>query len=127
MKDTAEQPWWKMLRVAVAMVWIYQGLWHKLLAVDVRHLEIVSAAPALLPPRVVLGLIGMLETFFGVAIFSKWRQRLFGKLQIGMLVVMNAAGIIFAGDKIQDIGGMLTMNFVFALSIWGLTHHGNER
>ncbi len=115
--------WWCLLRVAVAMVWIYQGLWHKLLAVDARHIEIVAAAPLFLPPRLALGLIGGLETLFAISILSGWKQRIFTWLQIGMLVAMNAAGILFAGDRIPDIGGMLTMNLVFALTIWGLANH----
>jgi uncharacterized membrane protein len=115
--------WWCLLRVAVALVWLYQGLWHKILAVDARHLEIVASAPSFLPPRLALGMIGGLETLFAISILARWRQPLFAWLQIGMLVAMNAAGILFAGDKIPDIGGMLTMNLVFALTIWGLAYH----
>ena len=115
--------WWCLLRVAVALVWFYQGLWHKIIAVDARHLEIVASAPSFLPPRLALGMIGGLETLFAISILARWRQRLFACLQIGMLVAMNAAGILFAGDKIPDIGGMLTMNLVFALTIWGLANH----
>jgi uncharacterized membrane protein YphA (DoxX/SURF4 family) len=127
MKGKAENDWWCLLRIAVALVWIYQGLWHKLLAVDARHLEIVAAASALLPPRFALGLIGLSETIIAVSILCRWKQRMFAWLQIGMLVVMNAGGIIFAGDKIPDIGGMLTMNLVFVLAIWGLANHGDWR
>jgi uncharacterized membrane protein YphA (DoxX/SURF4 family) len=123
MKGRAKNNWWCSLRIAVALVWIYQGLWHKLLAVDAHHLEIVAAAPALLPPRLALGLIGLAETIIAVSILCRWKQRIFAWLQIGMLVVMNAGGIIFAGDKIPDIGGMLTMNFVFMMAIWGLANH----
>ncbi len=115
--------WWCLLRVAVALVWLYQGLWHKIVAVDARHLEIVASAPSFLPPRLALGMIGGLETLFAISILTRWRQRLFAGLQIGMLVAMNTAGILFAGDKIPDIGGMLTMNLVFALTIWGLANH----
>ncbi len=91
--------WWCLLRLAVALVWLYQGLWHKIVAVDARHLEIVASAPRFLPPR----------------------------LALGMLVAMNAAGIWFAGDKIPDIGGMITMNLVFALAIWGLANHESRK
>lgn len=115
--------WWCLLRVAVALVWLYQGLWHKIVAVDARHLEIVASAPSFLPPRLALGMIGGLETLFAISILARWRQRLFAWMQIGMLVAMNAAGILFAGDKIPDIGGMLTMNLVFALTILGLANH----
>jgi len=115
--------WWCLVRVAVALVWLYQGLWHKIIAVDARHLEIVASAPSFLPPRLALGMIGGLETLFAISILARLKQRLFAWLQIGMLVAMNAAGILFAGDKIPDIGGMLTMNLVFALTIWGLANH----
>jgi uncharacterized membrane protein YphA (DoxX/SURF4 family) len=98
-------------------------LWHKIVAVDARHLEIVASAPSFLPPRLALGMIGGLETWFAISILARWRQRLFAWMQIGMLVAMNAAGILFAGDKIPDIGGMLTMNLVFALTILGLANH----
>ncbi len=118
--------WWWLLRLAVALVWIYQGLWHKIIAVDVRHLEIVASLPAFLSPRLVLGMIGGLETFFALSILIKWQPRLFAWLQIGMLMVMNFAGILFAGNKIPDIGGMLTMNFVFGLTIWGLANYENR-
>lgn len=119
--------WWCWLRVAVALVWLYQGLWHKIIAVDARHLEIVASAHSFLPPRLALGMIGGLETLFAISVLASWRQRLFAWLQIGMLVAMNAAGILFAGDKIPDIGGMLTMNLVFALAIWGLAYHEGSK
>lgn len=117
--------WWCLLRVTVALVWLYQGLWHKIVAVDARHLAIVASAPSFLPPQWTLGLIGGLETLFAVSILTRWKLRLFAMLQIGMLVAMNAAGILFAGDRIPDIGGMLTMNFVFAIAIWGIGNYEN--
>lgn len=123
MTHTSGKNWWWLLRIAVALVWIYQGLWHKVIAVDARHLEIVTSAPSFLPPRLVLGLIGGWESLFAIAVFLRWKQKFFAWLQIGTLVAMNVAGILFAGDKIPDIGGMLTMNLVFALTIWGLANH----
>lgn len=122
MKTNAFCYWWA-LRAAVALVWLYQGLWHKVLWVDARHLEIVASAPAFLPPRVALGLIGAWETWFALAVLLKWKPQFFAWLQIGTLAAMNTAGLLFAGDKIPDAGGMLTMNLVFILTIWGLAAH----
>lgn len=120
---SSSRNWWRLLRASVVLVWFYQGLWHKILAVDARHLEIVASAPAFIPARLALGLIGAWETLFGLAVLRRWRPRLFSWLQIGTLAAMNAAGILFAGGKIPDIGGMITMNLVFALAIHGLAHH----
>lgn len=114
--------WWWILRISVALVWLYQGLWHKVLSVDPRHLEIVASAPSFLPPRLALGLIGAWETLLALAVILRWQPRLAAWFQIGTMVAMNAAGICFAGDKIPDIGGMLTMNLVFILTIWGLAY-----
>ena len=119
--------WWFLLRLAVAVVWLYQGLWHKLISVDVRHLEIVASTPSFLPPRLALGLIGVVETLFAISILSRWHQRLFAWLQISVLILMNASGILFGGDQIPDIVGMLTMNLVFALAIWGLANHESRK
>jgi uncharacterized membrane protein YphA (DoxX/SURF4 family) len=126
MNQSSEKIWWRLLRLALALVWIYQGLWHKVIAVDERHLEIVASAPSFLPPWIALGLIGGLETLFAISILLRWRQRLFAWLQIIILLAMNLAGILCASDRITDVGGMLTMNFVFALAIWGLAHYENR-
>ena len=123
MKMNALANWWRLLRVAVATVWLYQGLWLKVLVVDARHLAIVASAPAFLPPRIALVCIGAVEALFGVAVLLRWKPRLFAWLQIAALAAMNGAGILFGGEHIADIGGMLTMNLVFALAIWGLAHH----
>ena len=123
MSTNARANWWRLLRVAVAAVWLYQGLWLKLLAVDARHLAIVASAPAFIPPRVALGCIGAVETLFGIAVLFRWKPRLFAWLQVATLAAMNAAGILFAGERIPDLGGMVTMNLVFALAVWGLAHH----
>lgn len=123
MKQTSsKQTWWWCLRLSVVLVWLYQGLWHKLLAVDTRHLDIVASAPSFLPPRVALGMIGAWETLLGLAVLFRWRPQPAACLQVATMIGMNAAGIVFAGDKIPDIGGMLTMNLVFVLAIWGLAY-----
>lgn len=119
---SAKLTWWWCLRLSVVLVWMYQGLWHKLWAVDARHLEIVASAPSFLAPRLALGMIGAWETVLGLVVLFRWRPRPSVWLQIGTIVAMNAAGILFAGDKIPDIGGMLTMNLVFVLTIWGLAY-----
>ena len=123
MKMNASAKWWLSLRWAVAAVWLYQGLWLKVLAVDARHLAIVASAPAFVPARVALACIGAVETLFGIALLLRCKPRLFAWLQIATLAGMNGAGILFGGEHITDIGGMLTMNLVFALAIWGLAHH----
>ena len=123
MSMSTDSKWWLMLRVAVAMVWLYQGFWLKIIAADDRHLAIVGSAPAFISPRAALVVIGVVESFFGIAVLLRWRRRAFALLQICTLFAMNIAGIAFAAERIPDIGGMVTMNLVFALAIWGLARH----
>lgn len=124
------KPWyWTCLRWAVAMVWLYQGAWHKILAVDEHHLSIVAAVPLLgLSPSIALALIGLAECAIGAAVVLKLWPRFIAWLQVGLLALMNAGGIIFAGEKIPDPAGMVLMNLVFLFAALGCGYaaHGER-
>lgn len=107
------------LRVAIALVWLYQGAWMKLIAVDPHHLSIVEAAIPFGPPRLWIGLIGALEIFLALWFLFPWKRRWCAWAQVGLLLVMNLGGLLSAGDQIPDPFGMILMNTVFALAILG--------
>ena len=107
-----------LLRAAIASVWSYQGLWHKVLSTDDRHRRIVAEALGeRIGPSVAI-LLGLLETALGIAVLLGWRPRLMAWAQIVLLVGMNGAGLLFAGSQIPDPAGMITLNFVFIMAIW---------
>ena len=55
-------------RVSIAAVWLYHGLWNKLLAPAGRHAVIVASAPVIggLSPHTVLAIIGVGEVLLAL-------------------------------------------------------------
>jgi uncharacterized membrane protein YphA (DoxX/SURF4 family) len=116
---TNVRDYWCWLRLAIAFVWLYQGGWLKLIAVDSHHLSIVEAAAPFGPPRLWIGAIGAFECLLAVWFLLGWRLCWCAWTQVALLAVMNTGGILSAGSEIPDPVGLVLMNVVFALSILG--------
>ncbi|OAI56467.1 hypothetical protein AYO49_04260 [Verrucomicrobiaceae bacterium SCGC AG-212-N21] len=108
---------WLLWKLSIALVWFYQGLWHKVLSPDDRHRRIIAEAlgDRIGPPACIA--LGLFETALAFAVIVEFRPRLTAIAQIGLLIGMNGAGLLFAGRNIPDPFGMITMNFAFAMSI----------
>ncbi|HUA86389.1 MAG TPA: DoxX-like family protein [Bryobacteraceae bacterium] len=65
----------QLVRGSVALVWLYQGLWCKLLVRESRHQAIIRAVPYLEGgrARAALFTLGATEAFIGAWVFSGWR------------------------------------------------------
>jgi hypothetical protein len=113
----------KVVRVSIALVWLYQGLWCKVLGCVPRHLAVISAVPLIGPAagRVTLLLLGLIETGLGVWVLSDRRLRDAAIAQTILLFVMNTGGAIWAWRLIPDPVGMILQNFAFVLLIWTAT------
>ena len=62
--------------VTVAFVWIYQGLVPKVLFPHSGELEMVEATQLAIPNiRLFVGVLGVCEILFGIAVLRWWRQR----------------------------------------------------
>ena len=109
-----------VLRVAIALVWIYQGLWCKILGFEPRHRKIVESTPFLSPARARQALValGLLECFMAAWALSGLHQFEAAVAQTLLLVSMNAAGLRWARSLISDPIAMLLQNFVFLLLAW---------
>ena len=84
------------VRLVLALTWLYQGLWVKLIVVDPHHLAIVEGVfPA--SPRAFLSLIGAGETLLGLGIASGLVYRFVTAFQAILLISMNAVGILSGG------------------------------
>jgi hypothetical protein len=107
-------------RLSLAMVWIHQGLWLKLLGRAPRQRAIVEAVPHLAPlaAHAVLVLLGAVECALGIWVISAWRPRVAAAAQTALLAAMNGGGILWASHEIPDIPGMLLLNFAFLVLAW---------
>jgi hypothetical protein len=110
----------KLVRLSIALVWMYQGLWCKLLAGAPHHLAVVSAVPFFSPvaAHAVLMALGLLECGIAVWVLSARQLRRAAIVQTVLLAGMNAAGLIWARGLIPDPAGMVLQNFAFVILIW---------
>ena len=112
-------PIW-LIRVAVAGVWLYEGLWCKLLGREARQLRIVEAVPHFGPRigAIFLKLLGAAETSLALWALSGILPVPCAAVQTVLLVLLNTGGLLWARRLIHDPGGMVVKNFAFLLLVW---------
>ena len=122
---TAMPPLW-LLQAAVAAVWLYEGLWCKVLARSPHEFEVVAQVPFLAPStsHALLRLLGVLEALLGAWVLTGWQPVAAALVQTGLLIGLNTSGIYFSRDRIPDPAGMVVKNAAFLVLAWataGLT------
>ena len=109
-----------LIEGAVAMVWLYEGLWCKVLGGSRHELEVIEAAPLFSPSRAALFLqaLGMFECALAAWVLSGWQPLWAAVVQTVLLVSLNTAGITWSRHLIPDPPGMLIKNFAFLILVW---------
>ena len=107
-------------RIAVALVWLYHGLWCKLLRGCPGQAAIVDAVPGLAgaPAAAALLALGLLETGLAIWVVSgraPWRAAL---TQTVLLVAMNGGGLAWGRAHIAEPGAMIVQNIAFVALVW---------
>lgn len=100
------------IRLSLALVWLYNGLWLKIIASDPHHLAIVSTvAPSVnMDPLLLLHLIGSGETLLGLGILSGLLHRFVSFFQITIVLLMNVIGGFFGGGTVEHPFGLIISN-----------------
>jgi len=109
-----------LTRIAVAGVWLYEGLWCKLLGGVPLQLDVVDAVPFFgrRSAAWLLRAIGIVECALAVWVLSGWRPFVAAAAQTALLVGMNSGGLLWARRIIPDPGGMVVKNFAFLVLAW---------
>lgn len=112
-------PYW-LIRGAVAAVWLYEGLWCKLLHGEPHEFEVVKAVPRYgarfgIP---FLLTIGWIEVMIAVWVLSGAKPCVCAVIQTVLLVSLNANGLIWSRHVIHDPRGMVIKNFAFLVLAW---------
>lgn len=108
------------LRVLIGSVWIFHGLYSKLLDGIPRHREIVGRvlgddlAGRLTP------VIGVAEILLGIWVLTARWPRTCALVQTAALVAMNALEIAFARELLISPAGMVVANLFLIGSAWWL-------
>ena len=109
-----------LIRIAVAAVWLYEGLWCKLLGGEPRQREIVEAVPRI-GSRIgasFLKCLGAVEVTLALWALSGVLPIPCALVQTLLLVALNASGLLLARHLIHDPGGMVVKNFAFLVLVW---------
>lgn len=115
-----------LIRVALALVWLYEGLWCKLLGRMPHQLDVVAAHPLFdaKSARLVLNALGLVEVALALWVLSGWWPFWAALTQTLLLVGMNANGLLFSREHIPDPGGMVVKNFALIVLMWVAAGHG---
>lgn len=111
-------PAW-VVQGSVAAVWLYEGLWCKLLGREPRQLEIIGSAPwgrragAFLLPS-----LGALETALAFWVLSGAAPAACALTQTVLLASLNAGGLLWGRTLIADPAGMVVKNLAFLVLAW---------
>jgi hypothetical protein len=112
-------PSW-LIRAAVSAVWLYEGLWCKLLRGEPHQFRIVEAVPRLGPRlgAAFLRALGAVEVGLALWALSGVFPIPSAAVQTLLLVTLNANGLLWARPIIHDPGGMVVKNFAFLVLVW---------
>ena len=112
-------PVW-LIRIAVAGVWLYEGLWCKLLRGEPREFEVVKAVPRYGEKLGVpfLLTLGVAEVAIGIWVLTGFEPLWCALVQTVLLVTLNVNGLIWSRHLIHDPKGMLVKNFAFLVLAW---------
>lgn len=115
-------------RLAVALVWLYQGLWCKLLGGCPGHRAIVDAVPWLgeRGGEALLYGLGAVETGLALWVLSGRRPRAAALVQTALLAGMNGGGLLWGREHIADPGAMITQNLAFLTLAWIVAGRGKS-
>ena len=108
----------KISGLCIAAVWIFHGLYSKILDGVPRHRMIVARilGEDIAKPTTIF--IGALEVMLGLWVILEKRKRLCAATQTAALVTMNTLETLFARDLLINAPGMVMLNAVFIFVIW---------
>jgi hypothetical protein len=105
----------------IALVWIVNGLYAKILNGVPRHQAIVEDILGIEWGPLLTKFIGVSEIFMAVWILSRWFYKLNAGLQIGIILLMNILEMTLCPELL--LWGR--WNFVFALLFCGIIYWNN--
>jgi hypothetical protein len=117
--DALLPPFW-LIKIAVAAVWLYEGVWCKLLGREPNQLRVVQQVPRLGRRLAVAFLLalGVVEAALAVWVLVGVAPVAAAIAQTALLVTLNANGLYWSRHLIHDPGGMVVKNAAFLVLVW---------
>ena len=105
-------------QVLIGSVWVFHGLYSKILNGIPRHRLIVGRILGEANAGLATKVIGLLEVLLGVWVFIGWQPVMCAVIQTAALVSMNTLEIILAGELLISAVGMVILNLGFLSLVW---------
>ena len=109
-----------VIRASVAAVWLYEGLWCKVMGRVQSQVEVVKAVPRFGPRfgATFLKVLGIAEIALAAWVVAGIAPGVCAITQTALLVVLNANGLIWARRIIHEPVGMIVKNTAFLVLVW---------
>lgn len=109
-----------LMRVSVAAVWLYEGLWCKLLGRTQSQFQVVRAVPRLGPlfGAPFLKALGVVEVALAAWVLTGIAPGTCAIAETVLLVLLNVNGLLWARKIIHEPAGMVVKNIAFLLLVW---------
>lgn len=108
----------RFLPLAIAAVWVFHGLYSKLLGGIPRHRAIVGRVLGEEWASAATIAVGVMEISIGLWVLSGWRRRECALVQTVALIAMNTLEIALARDLLISAPGMVALNAAFLAVVW---------
>lgn len=116
-----------LLRIFIASVWIFHGLFSKILDGIPRHREIAGKILGEGVADFATPTIGLLEILLGCWVLSGIYRRTCASVMTLALISMNTLEIIIARELLISAAGMVVLNLCFIGMIWFWALRRNQR
>lgn len=105
-------------QILIGSVWIFHGLYSKLLNGIPRHRLIVGKILGAANAGIATRTIGLLEVLLGLWAFTGWQPVACAVVQTAALVAMNTLEIFLAAELLISALGMVILNLGFLSLVW---------
>jgi DoxX-like family len=109
-----------VMRGAVAAVWLYEGLWCKILGRVPSQAQIAASLPLLGPGfgQIFLKALGVVEVLLAAWVICGIYPGACAIVETALLVILNMNGLLWARHIIHDPAGMVVKNIAFLVLVW---------
>jgi hypothetical protein len=109
-----------LIQASVAAVWLYEGLWCKVLGRVPLQVDVVTAVPRWGPRFGLLFLktLGVVEIAIAVWVMTGVAPGACAIAQTALLAALNVNGLLWARHIIHEPLGMIVKNLAFLLLVW---------